>query len=227
MLGLRSQHGVSTGLLEFVPVLRTTHPATMGSSNKTDSTAPAGRWVPCVLAHSASGRGRGRRPLRPSRGRTAHGSGDAGPGFTVLRLEGLHRRVDGRVHRTDGHIRRDYIVLVRIRRAVGKPQAHRVLCRHIVYPNSPRPTPSRPCGRGPAQCQARRERNRSPGSGSSGRHRPVTNAIAATEAKSPAAARQASRGAYFLDFSLPDSIGSVCARPRLHARYPDSGMSVA
>src|SRR6185312_14960507 len=62
-------------------------------------------------------------------------SGDPGPGLTVLRLEGFHRGVESREHRTDGHTRRDYIVLVRIRRAVRKPQAHRVLCRYIVYPH--------------------------------------------------------------------------------------------
>jgi len=55
-----------------------------------------------------------------------------------MRLEGLNRRVDIREHRTDRHIRLDYMILVRIRRAVGKPRAHRVLSRHVVDPHPER-----------------------------------------------------------------------------------------
>ena len=55
----------------------------------------------------------------------------------VLRLEGLDRRVDIRVHRSHGAIRLDYMVLARIRCAVRKPRAHFVLGRDIVYPNPP------------------------------------------------------------------------------------------
>ena len=62
---------------------------------------------------------------------------DPRPGLTVLRLEGLDRCVDIRVHRTHGAIRLDYMVLVRIRCAVRKPRAHFVLGRDIVYPNPP------------------------------------------------------------------------------------------
>ena len=60
---------------------------------------------------------------------------DPRPGLTVLRLEGLDRRVDIREHRSDRDVRLDYVLLVRIGRAVGEPCAHRVLGRHIVYPN--------------------------------------------------------------------------------------------
>src|ERR1700730_7536494 len=62
---------------------------------------------------------------------------DPRPGLTVPRLEGLDRRVDIRVHRTHRAIRLDYMVLGPIRCAVGKPRAHFVLGRDIVYPNAP------------------------------------------------------------------------------------------
>src|ERR1700761_3574116 len=62
---------------------------------------------------------------------------DRRPGLTVPRLEGPDRRVDIRVHRTHGAVRLDDVLLVRVRCAVGKPRAHFVLGRDVVYPNPP------------------------------------------------------------------------------------------